>query len=99
MIKNYTEFWLFYLQNHKKPLTRLFHVTGTLSALLIIAISFLYEEPYLILHAAFMGYLPAWFSHFFIEKNKPLTWKYPVWSLASDIRMTYLFFIHPQALE
>ncbi|WWC87275.1 uncharacterized protein L201_002163 [Kwoniella dendrophila CBS 6074] len=29
----------------------------------------------------------AWISHFFIEKNKPATFKYPVWSLRGDLKM------------
>ena len=33
------------------------------------------------------GYGPAWISHFFIEKNKPASWKHPVWSFRGDMVM------------
>ncbi|OCF40073.1 hypothetical protein I317_06148 [Kwoniella heveanensis CBS 569] len=29
----------------------------------------------------------AWISHFFVEKNKPATFTYPVWSLRGDLKM------------
>jgi hypothetical protein len=48
-------------------------------------------------HAAFfwampvMGYLFAWVGHFVIERNRPATFKHPVWSFAADWRMWWLW--------
>ena len=86
-IESYEEFWPFYLQQHSKHDTRLWHIVGTgaASVLLVAAvISFSYE---LFLAAIVVGYGPAWVAHFAIEKNRPATFRYPVWSLVSDYRM------------
>jgi hypothetical protein len=37
----------------------------------------------------FVGYGFAWVGHFFFEKNKPATFKYPMYSLASDFLLFY----------
>ena len=88
-IKNYAEFWDFYVQEHSQPLTRLLHFVGTsLSMVLLIWIirngTWLYFPLCLI-----VGYGFAWVSHFAVEKNKPATFQYPLWSFISDYKMIF----------
>jgi hypothetical protein len=33
------------------------------------------------------AYAFAWTAHFFVEKNKPATFTYPVWSLRGDLKL------------
>ena len=40
-----------------------------------------------LLTAAFKAYGLAWTSHFFIEHNKPATFKYPIFSFIGDHKM------------
>jgi hypothetical protein len=44
-------------------------------------------RPALMLGALLSGYGFAWVAHFFIEHNRPATFKYPFYSFASDWKM------------
>ena len=43
-------------------------------------------QPFVLVGVVF-AYAFAWVGHFLIEKNRPATFTYPVWSLAGDFRM------------
>jgi hypothetical protein len=87
-IATYRQFWLFYLREHHRSWTRRWHIAGTLLAITCAVAAIALANPWLLLAAAFAGYGPAWMAHFVVEKNQPATWRYPLWSLASDFRMT-----------
>lgn len=89
MIRSYSEFWDFYVTEHSKPMTRYFHFVGTMLGLILL-VAFLLYGAYLFIPLCFLvGYGFAWFSHFAIEKNKPASFKYPLWSFISDYKMMY----------
>ena len=88
-ITDYAEFWDYYVQEHSHPLTRLLHFVGT-SLGIVLLIWFLRSGAFLYIPLCFaVGYAFAWFSHFAIEKNKPATFKYPLWSFISDYKMMF----------
>lgn len=78
------EFYPFYLSEHQNTTSRILHFIGT--GLVIISFStFLLTFRWLFLIIIpFLGYGFAWVGHFFFEQNKPATFQYPGYSLASD---------------
>ena len=83
------EFWPRYLAAHRDPRTRLLHVTGTLAATALVGAAVASRKPWLAAAGLVAGYGPAWFSHAFIERNKPETFRAPLRSLAADYLMAY----------
>ena len=86
---SFREFYPYYLEEHKLPRTKLFHFIGTLAAILFLIALAYTQNPLFILGALLYGYGAAWISHFFVEKNKPATFKYPLYSLLGDYRMFF----------
>jgi|JI8StandDraft_1071087.scaffolds.fasta_scaffold29949_2 hypothetical protein len=82
-------FWPFYLHEHSRRSNRLLHFIGSTLALVLIALAIGTGAYILLLIALVSGYAFAWFGHFFIEKNRPATFKYPLKSFVSDWRMWY----------
>jgi hypothetical protein len=87
--RNFSEFWPLYVREHSRRLTRRLHFSGTLVALLLLLAGLAYDWRLLWLVPA-AGYGAAWYAHFFVECNRPATFRYPLWSLAGDFKMFWL---------
>ena len=87
MEKKYTsfkDFYPYYLSEHSHKTTKLLHFIGTSISLYFLFNFFrTFDFVYIIL-SLLSGYGFAWVSHFFIEKNKPATFKYPFYSFIGD---------------
>ena len=85
---SFDEFYPYYLSEHWDPACRRTHYIGTTLSFVMIALG-IFVSPWFWLAVPFAGYGFAWYGHFFIEKNRPATFTYPLWSLISDYKMYF----------
>lgn len=81
------EFWPFYVGEHARPATRWLHFIGTSTLFMWILLALFRRNPRFLIAAVVSPYAYAWAGHFFVEHNRPATFKYPVKSLLADFIM------------
>ena len=85
--ESFPQFWTFYVLAHRQRLTRIFHTIGTLVGWSLLIAAIVLRRPWFILAAFVVPYALAWFSHFFVEHNRPATFGHPLWSWLADQKM------------
>ena len=86
-IKNYSEFYRFYLTEHRSIMSRRLHATGSSIGLYFFAKAIRQRKAKYAVYGLLSGYACAWIGHFVFEKNKPASFKQPLYSFISDWRM------------
>lgn len=81
------EFYPFYLSEHRDTTCRILHFVGTFLVIVSFITFLLTLKWQYFAVIPVLGYGFAWVGHFFFEKNKPATFQYPGYSLASDFIM------------
>ncbi|MDX6443587.1 MAG: hypothetical protein QOH71_661 [Blastocatellia bacterium] len=87
---SFSDFWPHYLAEHSKPATRVLHYVGTVTAIGTVITLIAIGRWWLFPVAFVPAYTCAWTAHFFIEKNRPATFTYPLWSFMGDWKMLAL---------
>jgi hypothetical protein len=98
-LRTFAEFWPFYVLEHSKPATRVLHAAGTISSTLLIVVLLVTGNWKWLPLALVVGYAAAWVGHFFVEHNRPATFKHPLWSFMADYKMVALMLAGKMSAE
>lgn len=86
---SFEEFYPYYLSEHQKTGTRITHFIGTSAFFAFLAYAAFSGWWWGIVAGIVAAYGMAWIGHFFIERNKPATFQYPLWSLMGDFKLYF----------
>lgn len=86
-IRNYSDFYRFYLTEHRNIMSRRLHVAGSTIGLYFFTQGIRQRQAKYFVLGLLSGYACAWVGHFVFEKNKPASFKQPLYSFISDWRM------------
>ena len=81
---NFSNFYAFYLSEHSNKTCRQLHFAGSTLVLLCVLGFIRTGDAYYLLAAPVCGYGFAWLGHFVFEKNKPASFKRPLFSFLGD---------------
>lgn len=81
---SFAEFYPFYLGEHRNRACRRLHFAGSLGVLACLLAFALTGRVGWLPGAVVCGYGFAWIGHFFFEKNRPATFRHPLYSLMGD---------------
>ena len=84
---SFNDFYPYYLREHSSRASRRLHVIGTALALVLLIVALVTRTWNLLWAVPLAGYLFAWVGHFVFEKNRPATFRHPIYSLRGDFTM------------
>ena len=83
-IQSFAQFYPFYLREHSDSTCRRLHFLGSSLGLVCLALLVATGNPWWLPAGLLAGYACAWIGHFGFEKNKPASFKRPLWSFMGD---------------
>ena len=85
--QNFGEFYPCYLGGHRDRTCRRLHFVGTTLGLVCFVMLLSTLRPQYLLYGLLCGYAFAWIGHAVFEKNRPATFKHPIYSFVGDWAM------------
>ena len=81
---SFRQFYAYYLTQHANPVCRTLHFVGSTLVVATLALAIVTRSGWLLIAMPVIGYGFAWVGHFAFEKNKPATFRHPLYSLMGD---------------
>lgn len=85
--RSFREFYPDYLAEHRNPISRRLHFAGTALVLVTAAAALVTGRWLWLLALPIFGYGFAWVGHLVFERNRPATFRHPLYSLVGDFVM------------
>ena len=85
--QSFSDFYPFYLTEHSNKTCRRLHFVGSSLSLVCLVMLIATGKPQYLLYGLLCGYGFAWVGHFGFEKNKPASFKRPLYSFMGDWAM------------
>jgi hypothetical protein len=82
--RSFAEFYPYYLSEHENPTCRRLHFVGSTIGLACAATGIMHGRLGFLPLGLVVGYGCSWVGHFFFEKNRPATFRYPLYSFIGD---------------
>ncbi|EIM03072.1 hypothetical protein RHOFW104T7_17015 [Rhodanobacter thiooxydans] len=84
---SFAEFYPFYLSEHRDRRCRRMHFIGSTLVVAVVVLALASGQLRWLWLAPVAGYGFAWVGHFGFEKNRPATFRHPLYSLMGDWAM------------
>lgn len=82
--RSFSEFYPFYLNEHSNRLCRRLHFIGSSLVIAVLLATLWSGQLRWLWLIPLAGYGCAWIGHYGFEKNRPATFKHPLYSLLGD---------------
>ncbi|WP_336368158.1 Mpo1-like protein [Marinobacter sp. C2H3] len=82
--RSFSEFYPYYLEEHSNVTCRRLHFVGSTLVIAVALYALGTAQPLWLLAIPVIGYGFAWVGHFKFEKNRPATFRHPLYSLMGD---------------
>ena len=81
---SFSEFYPYYLSEHANRVSRRLHFAGSCGVLVLVGVAIAKGDARWLVVALACGYGCAWIGHFFFERNRPATFRHPLYSFLGD---------------
>ena len=81
---SFSEFYPYYLSEHANRVSRRLHFAGSCGVLVLVGVAIAKGDARWLAVALACGYGCAWIGHFFFERNRPATFRHPLYSFLGD---------------
>lgn len=83
----FRDFYPFYLGEHSDRRCRRMHVLGSALVIVFLVVALASRNAWWLVAMPVCGYGCAWIGHFAFERNRPATFRHPLYSLMGDWMM------------